>query len=245
MELIFTLACLLFSATFFAQQPATASKNRPQIGLVFGGDSDFRVLFESDNSPSGGAVKRFRDEFEKPGLGRRIGADFLFPVSEKWSLKTGLRLAEQGYFLKIDSLRWPSENQNGVWVFDPSLPHSIKFYERHIFLETPVSMQFSVKKGGWKFFSEGGCSILWYLKSRYIQDFDLGKDAVDTRREPLAAVHFMAIFSVGLERFFRQGRSSIFVQPIGRFQCTPIRFGVPIREFPYNFGAEIGLRHSL
>jgi hypothetical protein len=236
------ISILLLTQILFAQSEISPKKNR-QIGLVFGFDENYRLLFESKKSATMGDIKSARDRSEKPLLCGRVGIDFWKKGHGKTVLHTGIRLAQQGYFLKkTNDLKWPSELMSGIK--DPSLPHSLRLLEKNYFIEIPFSIQFAEKTvKNWHFFAEAGLSNLIYLKTTQI--LTVGNDEMMTwKREKISPIHFMATASAGIER--NLGKSAtFFLQPTVRMQFTPLKFGVSVKEFPVNGGVLVGLRRVI
>lgn len=241
----FFLAFCLFAPLFLLAQNEAPAARRPQIGLVFGMDDNYRFLLETKSLIGGGSAKDVRNEIEKPSLCGRLGVDFWMPFRQKMTLHFGLRAAEQGYLLiENNNLTYGSEFQTGTYVFDPSLPHYFKMVEKNYFVEVPAALQVLIlKKRKWRGYVEPGISPLIYLKTRQIITLGNSTKTNWTDRGHYR-FHLMATASAGFERLLLGGRSALFAQPIFRMQVTPLHSG-SIKEFPYNFGLLVGFKHRV
>jgi hypothetical protein len=158
-------------------------------------------------------------------------------------LHTGIRFTKQGYVLKDDdNFVWPSELMSGMK--DPNLPHSRKLTEKNYFVEIPFSIQFAEKMvRNWHFFAEAGFSNLFYLKTAQYSKIGNAESTTTSRRN-ISRMHIMATVGAGVER--NLGKSAaLFLQPTVRIQFTPLKFGVPVKEFPVNGGVLVGFRRVI
>lgn len=62
--------------------------------------------------------------------GYTVGAEVARRIAGRWQFRFGLRYNVWESTLHTGPLTWPSENVNGTYVYDPSLPHYLDFERR-------------------------------------------------------------------------------------------------------------------
>lgn len=261
-NLIFRLAIslILLSYTFpsFSQTNANGTvvgkTSKNQTGTQANSSIDFMVGIEyayrhlktssTDNIIVG--ILENRDLKESGKFNWRMGVNYNRKLISKLFLKTGLRLASIGYKgEKRTGIRWPSENNGGIWVLDPSLPHEIQVVDNYWFLEIPVAARIEFSEKKWNPFFELGLAPSVYLttKTKTITDIDTSINFLKNNHPGFNKVQLAGFVSMGLNYTLNE-KLQLFGQPIIRYHLTKL-VNAPIKENLFNYGMEIGIRKKL
>lgn len=229
---------LISPILLFAQTSST-------IDIIGGIDYSFRILHYSGNDLTSQAALNTR-EGEKGKINFRIGANYNLKLTERFWLKTGMRLASIGYKgRKKEGLRWGSEYDpvTGTWTPDPSLPHEIQFIYNFWFIELPINGRLEFGTGKWIPFVEAGISPNVYLRTKTKQITEFGKSVNFDRTTGINTLNLSTNISFGLNYLMNE-KMILFFQPTFRYHLSSLSDS-PIKEHLYNFGLESGLRFRI
>ena len=236
------LLFLFLSAPLFS-----FSQVKSSVDLVGGVEYSNRYLNNTSDDPAIQAVFEQR-KGEAGKMNFRVGFNYNRRLTDRWWIKSGLRLASVGYrSAKIDNLQWPSEFDpvTGAYTPDPTLPHELQTSTDYWFVEIPVMGRFEMGQGKWRPFVELGVSPLIYLSTRARQVTDI--DAMSSFRRNIFGnfngFHLSGNVSAGV-LYLASERWTVFLQPVFRYHFTPL-YDAAIREHLYNAGVEVGLRREI
>jgi len=238
----------MLSFLMLALPLVVSCQSNSSIDLVAGLEYSYRSLSTSNTNQNVVYTLESRNirELAKPNW--RAGFNYNRRQSNKFHLKTGIRLASVGHKDKKQTgLRYAHEFvAPGVWVPDPSLPHEVQFIRDYWFIEIPLVGRFEFSDRKIAPFLELGVAPSVYITTRGQTVTDLGTsvdfydqvDAYDFNR-----FHLVGIFSVGVN-FTVSEKIQLFGQPTFRYHLTQL-LDVPIEEHLFNYGIEIGVRRKL
>lgn len=106
---------LLFALVFSTARLAAQNPSPPNSLAVFGGPNWFQQF-------SGGIVGSAELNAR---MGYTVGVEYTRRFSPRWQWTTGFRFHRLNFMTESGPLTWPSEWQNGQYVYDSSLPHFI------------------------------------------------------------------------------------------------------------------------
>ena len=233
------LIFLIFPAFLFSQVKST-------IDFVAGFEYSYRSINASNDDLITNIVLEVRDG-ETGKLNYRFGFNYNQRLSEKFYLKSGIRLASVGYKgEKRTGLRYGSEfDGNGGYQPDPNLPHESQFIYDYLFIEIPIIARYEFNKKKISPFIETGISSNVYVtsKTKLITDISTSTEFHDETKFNLNRLHFALNLSFGLN--YQIGEKWIlFGQPIFRYHFTKLA-DAPINEYLYNYGIELGARMKI
>lgn len=223
------------------------SQTNSSIDLIAGLEYSYRSLSTSSKEEIVVGMLENRNDKESGKLNWRVGFNYNRRLSNKFHLKTGIRLASVGYEgEKKTGLRYASEFVTPeLWVPDPSLPHEVQFIYDYWFAEIPIIGRFEFADRKVAPFLEFGIAPSVYVTTRTktVTDlgtdvsFDDGVDAFNFNR-----FHLVGIFSVGVN-FTVSEKMQLFGQPTFRYHLTQLA-DAAIEEHLFNYGLEIGVRRK-
>lgn len=220
---------------------ATAQSN-VSLDFVVGADYTFRTLYASDNYEF---ILKVR-EAEVGKLNGRTGFNFSKRITNRLFLKTGVRLASVGYYIKKqDDVRWESEYSTGEWVPDPNLPHKLSLIKDYWFVEFPLMARLEFNQRKWAPFLEGGVSPSLYVTTRTIieSDFDKNSDFEHAAVKGFNRLQWVGVLSFGMN-YNATSRIQLFAQPVLRYHLSNL-VKAPVKEHLYTAGLEMGARLKL
>lgn len=236
------ISFLILSFPFLAFGQTNSS-----VDFVTGMEYSYRGLSTSSKDEIVIGIMENRNDKETGKLNWRAGFNYNRRLSNRFHLKTGIRLASVGYEgEKKTGLRYASEFVTPeLWVPDPSLPHEVQFIYDYWFVEIPLVGRFECTNKKIAPFLELGIAPAVYVTTRtkIVTDlgtdvsFNNGVDAFDFYR-----FHLVGIFSIGVS-FSVSERMQLFGQPTLRYHLTQL-VDAPIEEHLFNYGIEIGARRK-
>ena len=244
MKNLITLCLLCFSTFAIGQKNAS-------IDLVGGAEFGYRTLGGKDSDGVPVSIIIESRERETIKFGYRFGLNYNQRLSKKIFLKTGLRVANQGYTSgKMTGLRWTNELQEGengefIYVPDPSLPHEIQFFYEYWFLEIPLIARYEFNEKRWSPFVEAGLSSNIYLRARTRQVTDLSDSKYSNIEvgDSFNKIQLVGNASFGVN-FEATESFRIFAQSVFRYHLTKT-VDSAVKEHLYNVGIEVGVRKYL
>ena len=223
------------------------SQTNASIDLVAGLEYSYRSLSTSSKDEIVAGILEGRNDKESGKLNWRAGFNYNRRLSNRFHLKSGLRLASVGYNgEKRTGLRYASEFVTpDLWVPDPSLPHEVQFIYDYWFIEIPIAGRFEFTNRKIAPFLELGIAPSVYVTTRtkIVTDlgtdvnFDNGVDAFDFHQ-----FHLVGFVSFGVN-FSINERMQLFGQPTFRYHLTKL-VDAAIEEHLFNYGIEIGVRRK-
>lgn len=187
-----------------------------------------------------------RNEKELPKLNWRIGVNFNQRLSNKFVLKTGLHLANDGYTTKKKDLIYGSEfDEFGNYTPDPSLPRKSHFVYNYWFAEIPLVGRFELNQKKFAPFVEAGILPSVYLTSRVrtVVDDESSTNFIDETDIGYNRLHLSGNVAIGVN-YSPNENIQLFGQPSLRYHFTSL-VDAPIKEHLYSFGLELGLRKKI
>lgn len=220
-----------------------SGQSNSTIDAIGGLDYSFRTIrYAGDDPFVGTALTSYRKIDEKPKFTYRAGFNYNHRFFRNLWLKTGVRYASVGYYLKKDEqLIWESEIVSGV--YDPTLPHRLTFSQYFQFIEVPLGARLEIPAGKWSFFVEGGAGFNFYLNTRSVIKLDNDTKTSTVQTSHINRVSTALYGSVGVQ-YQVSNRYSIFAQPIFRYHLTRLTYDL-VTEHLYNTGLEAGIRLRL
>ncbi len=167
----------------------------------------------------------------RPQTGWNAGVDYSFSIHPVWDVKVGFRYHES--ILVEESggeFYWPSEYATGVYIYDPSLPHSFRTdYAMQAWQYTLGTRLMLGQPKDWR-----GYVIAEFGLSRYRQD----------RQTAFSPLFPTAGLGFGLQYAPPGKRFGVFCQPMLRYMY---RFGYTPGYFDHFsvLAVEVGLRTQL
>ena len=158
-------------------------------------------------------------------------------------------MANLGYKRVVaDNLRWGSEFDptTGTFVPDPNLPHSLTVVHSYWFVEIPVLARYQFNQNKVSPYVEMGFSPNIYITSSSKINTDTGDNVEfndDTVTSDFNRLNFSGTIAFGLN-YQAGARTQLFFQPVFRYHFTRLA-DAPLKEYLYNYGAELGVRKQL
>ena len=222
-----------------------SAQTNSSIDFITGFEFSYRdLIVEGDGDILNTIIEVRKKETVKSNW--RIGFNYNRKITNKFHLKSGLRLASVGYKGgKITGLVWGSEidpAMGGTGMPDPSLPHEVQFVYNYWFIEVPIIGRYEFEGNKIRPFIEAGISPSIYISSRTTQITDIGRESSFGRQKAssFTNLHWVANISFGINYTLNE-KMQFFGQPVYRYHLTKL-VDAPIKEYLYNFGLEIGLR---
>jgi len=231
---------LLFLLPYFGFSQINSS-----VDFIFGIDYSYRYLNAINDNPQSLAFIENKEDKESPSLNWRAGFNYNKRISNRLSLKTGLRLSTISYKgEKITGLRWGSENDGmGGYQFDPTLPHEIQTIYEYWLVEIPVMgrMEFGNKK--WSPFMEAGFAPSYYLTTNVKSKTDLGSESEFSNQSNFYKFQLAVVVSAGVN-YDLSDQLQLFTQVAYRqfFTNAHLTF---FKEHLYAYGIELGIRKRI
>lgn len=213
------------------------AQHKTSIDLILGVEHTFRY-FEADVD-----TLNLRST-EKSKINWRYGFNVNMRLNNSMFLKSGLRISNLGYTIsEMDGLRWPSENVDGMWVPDPTLPHEIKIVLNDHYLEIPISVRKEFNGRKFSPFVEFGPSLNIHLSSNLKQTTDIDPKGTSTAHAVPDFNPFQIAVSAGVgTNYDLNEKLQLFGQFNYRHHLTKVGQSNVANERLYNCGLELGLR---
>ena len=163
------------------------------------------------------------------GLGWGAGLDFNFGITDRLEVKAGLRYHRSISIYENNDLMYASEYSTGVYVFDPTLVHSVRFEDQNKAWQYLLGTRlfFSAPKT-WRWYGEG--------------EFGITRSEQRQTASP-SSTYLTSGAGLGLQWLPADRSLGVFAQPMLRLM---IPYGKNIRSDAFVIPAvEIGLRVRL
>lgn len=217
------------------------------IDFITGIEYSYRSLnMDPDSSSLPFNIIDLRNNRESGKANWRIGINYNKRLSNRFYLKTGLRLASVGYKgEKQTDLRWPSEIGPWGYQYDPSLPHEMQLIYDYWFLEIPLAGRYVFLDKKFSPFIEVGISPSYYLTTKTKTITDIGNSTSFSRggNSPFTNLHLVGVLSLG-SNFTVNEKMQLFGQATYRRHLSKL-VNASIKEYLYNIGMELGLRWKI
>jgi hypothetical protein len=214
-------------------------QTKQSIDLVGGVDYSYRFLTGSGSDKS---VINFRNNGEIGHIGWRTGFNYNRRLSNKFFVRTGLRLSSIGYKSTITNLQWPIQNNNGTYEPDPTLPHELQTFYDYSFVEIPLVGRYEFNQKKWAPFVELGVFNSMLLKARartILGTNTISQSAISNVKKN----HLTGFMSFGLN-YSINDHYQIFAQTSARYNLTRLYNATP-NEHLFGLGGELGIRRQL
>ncbi len=219
------------------------SQKYSSIDFSIGGGSSFRSFSGYEEVLISDPIFDSRNLHERK-MSHNIELTYSLNLTEKIKLRSGINYSQYNYSTtKLSGLRWSSEhNENGEWVFDPTLPHEIINSVSYSFIGIPMLLRYEIGKSSLKPFVEIGPSISILTNSVLKEGTDINSSEESIRNDR-SSINLFARISAGVN--FKMNKS---LQLFGTFnyetQLNNIR-NSSISEKLSNYGATIGVRQTI
>lgn len=94
-----------------------------------------------------------------PNTGFTAGLDYARSFTPHWQLWVLGRYNIWNSTSKLDNLQWPSEWQNGAYMPDPNLPHSIELDHTDKTWQLMAGIRYSGQPGIWRWYADAGAGM--------------------------------------------------------------------------------------
>lgn len=227
--LVLSLLSFVVFQSSIAQEKGAFKSIR--IGLSVSPDYNFRNLQAPDNLQN---IADSRDDAELAKLGYTVGLRFVFALRKHFAIETGILYADRGYRSNL------SLNDNlGNIIGSVDLKHHINY------LEIPLKMNVALlAKKRIHFFLSAGLSgnIFLFENIDYAFDYFSGQSEESSARSNqnnLNRLSLTALGGLGIDLFLTK-RFSVRAEPIFRYAIIS-NTDSSIKQYPYSFGANLGL----
>ena len=163
-----------------------------------------------------------------PSIGYTVGLDYSRNIGQKIYGKLGIRYHTWYYKDRLGPLQWPSENQNGQYVYDPTLDHYLDTKVKDHGWQVSVAAGWHSKPGRWQWRTGLELGAIFFAKSNNV-GFE----------KPRATVGFVG----GPECSFNP-RTHFFVQPGGQISFKKTAKNGVDQGFFLSFQWETGVRYQ-
>lgn len=205
------------------------------LDVIIGSEYSYRHLLTTSSEDSGVQFTIDRKDLESPKYNWRFGVNYNKKLSQKFYLKTGLRLARGGYVLnQFYALQYGTQH-DGQGGFDPNAPTLEEFNDlnisyNYLFVEIPIVGRYQLSEKKWSPFIEFGVSPMISLEKSNLRTYN--------------KFHLASNLSVGVN-YTPFEKVQFFAQPIFRYHFTNLVDDTPIKEHLYNYGLEFGARWKI
>jgi len=233
-----SIAILLLIIPFLSSAQMNSS-----FDFIVGIEQSYRSLSLAPDAFVPINIIDLRDTNESAKFNWRIGFNYNKRLSNKFFLKSGIRLASVGYKgEKQTDLRWPSEISQEGYMYDPSLFHELQLVYNYWFIEVPLVARYEFSSKKFSPFLEAGVSPSYYLTTRTTTITDLGTSTTSMRggNSPFTNLHLVGVLSLGAN-YDITDQMQLFGQVIYRRHFSKLVVA-PIQEYLYNYGLEFGIR---
>ncbi|MEM9918235.1 MAG: outer membrane beta-barrel protein [Bacteroidota bacterium] len=234
---LFCILFLLLCISTISRAQSWNLKRSWAIDLVLGIDYGFRTFKHLGEPEDQLAVVRQRSHIEKPSYNLRIGFNYNRLLSDRWAIKTGLRLINPGFRSgsSIDIREgddWKLENSQFA-------QDGYDYRFQYLFLEIPTMFRYVYSRNWCKSYLEAGLSHNFYLHSKINQQRE-GEAQSFKGRQNLKPYNISAALAIGGEILLER-QWSIFIQMGAHYQLTPLR-EQQVKEYLVSLGLESGWR---
>jgi Outer membrane protein beta-barrel domain len=234
-KILLLCSCLFATITLLAQ-------HKHSLEIMASPDFSYRRL--SSDNPADDFLIQIRSS-EQSAIYYRLGIAYVAAITPRFSTKIGAQFANMGYkSRKTTGLQWPSENQNGTWVPDPTLPHEQQFIYQYRYLSLPVLLRYqqpSTRRISW--YLEGGLSFNAYLDTKEISKTDIGRTSINGRTDQFENINYG--FNAGFGASYRLTEHwALFAQPTFRYFFTSLIANSTLNEYLYSGGLEVGMKRT-
>lgn len=166
---LFFLLFLSISQLNFAQENATTSFSRFQLGIHFSGDLAYRQLFNTSSDSLVISMVEWMKSKQSPIFGLNTGVNLCYRFSSRFGIESGLQFSKKGY-------RWG----NDVWILDETksaggylqknaTTTSINFYS----ISVPVRGNVHLGEKRLKFLLSAGFLVDYLVENRQVDKFNV------------------------------------------------------------------------
>jgi len=232
--------------TFIAVPLFSFSQMNSTIDIIAGVDYSYRSLKLTSDATIPIDIIGLRNSREIGKFNWRFGFNYNKKLSNKFFLKTGIRLAISGIKgEKQTDLRWPSEISSSGYEYDPSLPHELQLIHNYWFLEIPLAVRYEFTDKKFAPFIEAGISPSYYLTTKTTQINEFETTTITQRAEAnqFVNLHLVGVISFGANYAINE-KMQLFGQAVYRRHLTK-RVDALISEYLYNYGIEFGARRRI
>lgn len=243
--LIIPFFIVLTIPTLEAQSWNNWYKISNSIDLVFGTDFGFRLIEQKDGSSAAAQEYQNRSEFETYKANLRFGLNYLHGISQRLSIKTGIRLANPGFtILGVEDID-PNQDINTI---DKELNRNLEgsdFKYNYHFIEIPLGLRYTLTKNTCEPYFELGVATNLYRRTRISRKkFNQNGSASALVQEgSINKINYVGFFSLGGNINFTQNISG-FTQLVARYQLNNLRDSAIIERM-VGLGLEVGVRRYI
>lgn len=247
--LIIIVLFIFFNNTLTGQKRGLVYRQASSIDFMVGGDFGLRLIGGDESIPEVFEVMTKRNAYEDFRLSTRFGINYYHGIGERFSLKTGIRIANPGFSISsIDPID-PEQNINSISkVYDSNGTH---YQFKYQMLVLPIGLKYIIsERGNCNPYVEFGISTNFYRKTIIEGNIyeSTSNKPIDQKtviiNEPISKTNFMGFVASGGD--FALGRNLHgFSQLVARYQFNNLRPDSLISEKLINLGLEVGMRYIL
>ena len=214
------------------------------IDFIGGLDYSYRNLSGgSDNPLESNLIENLANE-EHGKLNWRFGTNYNKRLNKKVFLKTGFRIAREGFKARTDISRRLGRKITDDMIFPEGFHKEIYGYN-FWFLEFPIAARFEINKKKLSPFFELGLAPSYYVfsQTRFSTEFGNKSHYFRENNSDFNAFHLLAFASFGYNYSLNENLQ-LFGQTVFRYHLTSSRAG-PVKERLFTAGLELGVRKNL
>jgi opacity protein-like surface antigen len=227
---------LLISTLVLGQTTDSTKLKRIKVGIVYSPDYCYRLLnYYSSNK----WVQDLRNDEETGTFGYTTGLGIKIDLTSKIILETGLLYSIKGEQTKNTDLVWATPN--------PDFPVKSKTQYQFKYIDIPVKINYLWGGKRAKIFVSAGVSanVFSEKKTKVISEFANGHKTSESSVIDLGYLKFNLAGIIGFGiKYDLTKRISISVEPIYRQFINSIVVDKKAKEYPYSFGANVGVYYS-
>ena len=227
---------IFLNTTAFGQQTEISSTKHFSVGITFSPDYCFRTL---NIDQAGQWVVDLRDSLEQAKFGFTTGLSFRFELSKKINIESGLKFSDKGEQMKDIELIFLEPEPN-----DPVKSTLIYHYQ---YLDIPIKVNYFIFNKKPKIFISAGVSTNIFLNNRITSILEYADGSTERNNSAnisqLDKVNIAGLCGLGID-FDISRKFNIRYEQIFRHSLTPI-INVPLKQYSYSIGANIGLFYKL
>ena len=243
--LLILLVVLLMGSSIQRLEAQFGYKISNSIDLILGVDIGFRVIDTKNSSPESRAEYENRSNFETYKANYRFGLNYLHGISERLSIKSGIRLSNPGFSISgvedidihqsLNTIEKQKNNNLGGFIYN---------YGYQLF-EVPLGLRYTLTKNSCEPFFELGISNNLYWRTKIIRK-KVGRGGYSTtvlKESEINRLNFVGFLSTGGNINLSQD-FSLFSQLIARYQLNNLRKS-ELSERIVSIGLEFGVRRYI
>lgn len=218
------------------------SNQKSTLDIVIGGDFGFRLIQGNSSDTESNQKLQNREGFENQKLNHRFGFNYYHGISERISIKTGLRIANPGFgFSNVNKI----DPKTDINLIEKSYQQNgLEYRYNYQMLEIPLGIKYVITGSTCKPYLELALSANFYGNT-IVKEISYEGKVIDKVKisENINPVNYIANFSAGGD-FIITDKIAGFSQLVARYQINNLRIG-EIEEKIFGLGLELGIRYQI